>query len=363
MWIVETKDGKFYREEVRDPVTGKKKVRAVKIKKDTPQGRKAAREKLLLKINAEEPVMDGRKLSDVMDAYLAEQSMTVRESTARRNKMALGVILGILGDVQADQLTAGYIRAKLLATGREAGTLNEYLKRLRACLRWAYRNDMISDYSVIEKLTSFPDVSKREKIKDKFLEADELAKLLSGMEIERWRLLTEFLALSGLRIGEAIALDDADVDEKYIHVYKTADSRTGKIGPAKTLSSNRDVFIQPELAGCIARIRSCMRLQSVKCGYRGHTAFFAGLDGKRVRYHAYVKYLRLSSTDALSRAITPHTLRHTHTSLMAAAGVPIETISRRLGHDGSEITRQIYLHITQQMKERDNDAIRNVRLL
>ena len=65
----------------------------------------------------------------------------------------------------------------------------------------------------------------------------------------------------------------------------------------------------------------------------------------------------------LGRPITTRVLRHTHVSLLAESGVPLETITRRVGHDDSDITKRIYLHVTKRMKSRDNEIISHVSLL
>ena len=65
-------------------------------------------------------------------------------------------------------------------------------------------------------------MSHRKKIEDKFLESTEVKKLLDGMNITKWKILTEFLVLSGLRFGEAAALERSDIDlkKREIHVSK-----------------------------------------------------------------------------------------------------------------------------------------------
>ena len=73
--------------------------------------------------------------------------------------------------------------------------------------------------------------------------------------------------------------------------------------------------------------------------------------------------MRENSQKVLGRKITPHTLHHTHASLLMEQGVDIDSISRRLGHADSRITREIYLHVTQKMKERDNERIKEVKLI
>jgi integrase len=65
----------------------------------------------------------------------------------------------------------------------------------------------------------------------------------------------------------------------------------------------------------------------------------------------------------LNKHITPHILRHTHTSLLAEEGIPLDTISRRLGHTDSALTLQIYTHITEKRKAKDNAMLSAVKIL
>ena len=360
MWEITRSNGQYLCERSYDPLTGRSRTLSVKIAKDTATARKEAQKRLMAKLEETQPKR--MKLSDLIDRYESELARTVRNSTYARNACSLNTMLNLLDDIYIDQMTAGYIRMKLIESGRDNGAMNELLKRFKAMLLWGYRNDYIGR-EVADKLTKFPDKTAREKVEDKFLEKDELQKLLDSFDIDRWRLLTEFLALSGLRIGEAIALNNNDVDDEYIHVTKTY-SEAFAMGDTKTNASTRDVYIQPELADCIKRIRVCMMRQKMMYGYEDKGFFFTGIDGDRIGYAAYNKQLQIAAEKSgIEKHIVPHTLRHTMTSLFAEAGVPLEVISRRLGHESSQLTSHIYLHITKIHKENDNKKIKDVTLL
>ncbi|MBM7663302.1 integrase [Bacillus mesophilus] len=60
---------------------------------------------------------------------------------------------------------------------------------------------------------------------------------------------------------------------------------------------------------------------------------------------------RLLTIAELNTNLTPHSLRHTHTSLLAEAGVSLEQIMDRLGHTDDQITKNVYLHVTKEMKK------------
>ena len=44
-------------------------------------------------------------------------------------------------------------------------------------------------------------------------------------------------------------------------------------------------------------------------------------------------------------------------------GIDIDSISRRLGHADSRITREIYLHVTKRLQEKENQKIKEVKLI
>ncbi|MFS0779967.1 tyrosine-type recombinase/integrase [Neobacillus sp. 3P2-tot-E-2] len=52
-----------------------------------------------------------------------------------------------------------------------------------------------------------------------------------------------------------------------------------------------------------------------------------------------------------SSKYSPHSLRHTHTSLLTEAGFSLEQILDRQGHTDDQITKNVYLHFTQNMKK------------
>ena len=92
--------------------------------------------------------------------------------------------------------------------------------------------------------------------------------------------------------------------------------------------------------------------------------FMCNVNGAHLSYYAYNKYLKELAQRVLHRDnVTTHIMRHTHVSLLAEAGVPLEAITRRVGHVDSDITRKIYLHVTKKLKEKDREQIRKVQIL
>lgn len=131
-----------------------------------------------------------------------------------------------------------------------------------------------------------------------------------------------------------------------------------KVTSPKTVTSNRDVFMQPELEKLLHEIRKDTNKRKMLYGFRSNL-LFCDRNGDYLRYYSFNKYLKETSIATLGRPITTHVLRHTHVS----AGVPLETITRRVGHEDGDITKRVYLHVTERMKERDNEIVSRVSLI
>lgn len=62
----------------------------------------------------------------------------------------------------------------------------------------------------------------------------------------------------------------------------------------------------------------------------------------------------------IKKHITPHSLRHTHISLLAEKNVPIKAIMERVGHVDERITLQIYTHVTKKMEQTVKDKLNEI---
>lgn len=66
---------------------------------------------------------------------------------------------------------------------------------------------------------------------------------------------------------------------------------------------------------------------------------------------AQLRMARLLALAKLNLELTPHSLRHTHTSLLAETGVALEQIMDRLDHSDDQVTKNVYLHVTKEIKK------------
>lgn len=180
------------------------------------------------------------------------------------------------------------------------------------------------------------------------------------------------LAYTGMRIGELCVLkwNDVDFENRTISINGTlynpeSLSNTYEIMTPKTKSSRRTIDVDQVVMTELERLRAVQNEFKMLHRKTYHDAGF--VFGRRdkptnmveppygyppkvrnIEYHMK----RITSWMNLPFRVTPHTLRHTHASLLAEAGASLEAIQERLGHKDDKITRLVYTHVTKTVKRR-----------
>lgn len=368
MWKEETKSGKIRLcERYQDPLTDKIKKVSVTAENGSRLAIRQAQETLEAKIeklkNAVES--DSVTLKQLTEKYLEHQKKVLKPSSYTSTEAHIDYLLKMFDpDTYVNRLTARIVAERIAAGSSSDYMQNRNILYFKAMINWGFDNDLVKEKTWIDKIKRVPVRKNREELESKYLESEELKTLLDALaDYPTWQLAAEFLALSGLRVGEMMALKESDIDADGIHVNKTyhSASRTLQDTP-KTEAGNRVVYIQPELEAVIKRIRKHNLRIKMLTGSRLDN-FILNRDGKLFSYDGFQKQLVSISERTLHKHITPHVLRHTHTSLLAEQGIPLDTISRRLGHTDSALTLQIYTHITEKRKQKDNEALSKVTML
>lgn len=356
LYVEQLKDGRFqYRLRYRDPKTGKThRVSCIKPSNSKQNYNQALRE---LQDRAVSAFVSRPTLDHALLLYLEDKKRVLRPQTVIRNENEIRKVNDKLGGMYLDALTVLDVKRAVQQCSGSNTTYNERMARYKAFLNWCYQNELLQ-VNLADRLVKLPD-NKKERIQDKYLEAEELKQLLDGMKVPMWYYLTYFMVLSGLRIGEVMALEVKDVGE-YISVNKTFSLVTWEVGPAKTDNSDREVYVQPELQKLLDDY-FIFRADYLKG--RKSKLMFPGRNGSFLGYEGFNKYLKENSRRLIGREISTHALRHTSASLLIASGVPLETVARRLGHSDSRVTKEIYLHLTDRLRQTDNNFISQARIL
>jgi integrase len=196
------------------------------------------------------------------------------------------------------------------------------------------------------------------------LELAEAKALLAAAKGDRLEALVTLALSIGLRKGEALALrwDAVDLDEGRLSIVATIDRIKGGglvIGEPKTARSRRTLPLPDVCVEALREHRGRQVRERLTAGPRWNEAGFVfttprgtPLDGRNVTrwFHALC-----------ARANIPrrrfHALRHSAATLMLVQGVPLEVISRTLGHAGYAITADVYAHIGDALLRSGADAM------
>jgi site-specific recombinase XerD len=152
----------------------------------------------------------------------------------------------------------------------------------------------------------------------------------SSADGDRTRALIVVLWRAGLRISEALALAESDLDSARGAILV----RRGKGGKRREVGMDRWGW---ELLRPWLEHREGLPLGALFCVIRGPTA---GRPWSPACARAHLH--RLCARAGVRRRFAPHQLRHAHAVELAREGVPLVVIQRQLGHANLGIT-SVYL--------------------
>ncbi|MBF4808271.1 MAG: site-specific integrase [Lancefieldella rimae] len=187
--------------------------------------------------------------------------------------------------------------------------------------------------------------------KIKYLNQFELHAMLGDLDLSgepSWDWLILIVAKTGLRFSEALGLtpEDFDFAHQTLSVNKTWDYKNGGgFVPTKNASSVRKVQLDWQLI---------MQLSGLLKDLPPTEPIFA--KGKVYNSTANSVLARHCQNVGVP-TISVHGLRHTHASLLLFAGVSIASVSRRLGHASMTTTQETYLHVIQELENKDIDIV------
>lgn len=285
-----------------------------------------------------------------LSRWLAAKQRSMKPKGREDYLWRAGHVLRYVGRDQVREINAArvdHLRDELLADGLAPRSVNMVLQLLAQVL------DDAVDY---ELLDANPARGKRRRVKEpakrgrSFLEPDHLDRLLTAAgDWERElqpshrfgrRAMIALLGIGGLRIGEVLAADRADLDLQggRLHVE------------SKTDAGNRDVeltaFVHDEMTAHLASRRDGEPL-------------FPSLSGDRMRPENVRRMLRQACERAGIDYVTPHGLRRTAISLMLAAGRDVRFVMGQVGHADPTVTLSVYAQVVARQRV-DRDLIRKL---
>jgi integrase len=170
----------------------------------------------------------------------------------------------------------------------------------------------------------------------------ELAALLTVVKGERDKIFFEVLAHTGCRISEGLGLDCTDIQKRGDRRFTLRIERQWYRGKLKryTKSANglRTITLPPQLG------RKLWEMCADRAG-----PMFCTRTGMRLSDRNMSRVLERAEKDAKLPHVSPHSLRHTHGSMLLDEGWPITDVAARLGDDVQTVAK------TYARKLRDSD--------
>ena len=298
---------------------------------------------------------------------------TVKESTVRIREHEISKLNTYFKELKLNNISKRTYQNALLdmkKNGYSESTISGVHGTARMIFKKAVEFDMLkidpTQYAKIPKTQLTVEEIENKDAIPKYMEKKELALFLKttqekGLPGDYEMFLT--LAYSGMRIGELCALKSTDIstEENTISITKTYYNPNNSVKkyillPPKTKSSIRTIEVDNMVMKSLEKLISKGKEIKMKHRQTYHDKNFIFTSDRYYGYPIYLKFIgirmaRILKLAGLNEELTPHSLRHTHTALLAEAGANLEAIMERLGHSDDDVTKRVYLHITKTVKK------------
>jgi integrase len=258
-----------------------------------------------------------------------------------------------LGPTRVRALTRGQVKrwlADLRGRGLARDTVRNAYAALHRMLNAAVEDELIgaNPASTLGRALALLAAPKERTTRIKAMTREQLTRFLATMQGPTARpadraaypfFLT--LARTGLRLGEAFALqpEDLDLEAGTLRVERAFSG--SRLETPKTAASIREVDLSPELAGVLHRLVGERRERCLEKGFTEPWLFLSSV-GTRLRKENTERLMTRLIRRAGLPHFTPHDLRHTFASLLLQRGENPKYVQQQLGHSSLALTTDLY---------------------
>lgn len=315
-----------------------------------------AGEKLLLQYdNSTERLMalhGGMSLRDWADEWVS--GLTMKPSTILAYEWRIQHwVLPFLGSIKLKNLTPQMIETWLNGLNLSKSSKQCALDSLRNCLSKAVSRGFLgSNPTSGIRLETTKSQRKSEKNSKKvktwnYEEVQSMLDMSVGLHVEPIIILG---LLAGLRPGEAMVIRWSDIDWV-----------SGTVTVGRTISRNQElhmVISDSTKNGEVRKARltsdAVFRLMKIKeTRNDGEDAtIYNMVSGSSTIWRQVKSLCRMAET----KSLPPHSLRHTHASMLLENGATLAAVAKQLGHSNPTITSSVYWHLIDET----NDSLSGV---
>ncbi|CCI60791.1 phage integrase [Staphylococcus equorum subsp. equorum Mu2] len=384
-----------FKQSYKDPMTNKWKSVSMSSKFNNANVRSAIQKELYTKIDniKNNPInknLEQLTLIEAIDEWFERfKKAGAKPSTIRTYENQINVIKQhIPNDLLITKITSRYLQKQIDNWYEEKGLsysrVKGFYNRLSSTYKYVRKQYDMNDISAIERVILPKNHLSYEEIetkKNNYLSDEETTVLFNALDslyednkdyawariYDTSRKALELQYLTGMRIGEILALQftDTDFNKMTLDVKGTLvdmnDKDTGRYGykdTTKTKTSYRTIDITTR---CMEIIKSMKLKQNVVWldpHYFDRNFIFTNTKGNPLSVNKVNEILKKAVAIAqIKKRVTTHTLRHTHISNLAFLDMPIKDIMERVGHSDTKTTLNIYTHVTDKSRQRMLDKL------
>ncbi|MCF1625863.1 site-specific integrase [Tetragenococcus koreensis] len=122
----------------------------------------------------------------------------------------------------------------------------------------------------------------------------------------------------------------------------------------KTKHSKRDVSLDDETLAVLKRWKMKQKEYLFQLGLKvkeKNQLVFSNMNNEFIQLSKPRTWMLQNVKKNNLREITIHGFRHTHATLLLESGLQPKTVSERLGHTSTQITNDLYGHVTKRMEK------------
>lgn len=182
-----------------------------------------------------------------------------------------------------------------------------------------------------------------------FYTLQEFNTFIKGFDNIVYRSFFILMFYTGCRPSEAMALKFCDVKHNHLSINKSIERRGNRnLCTTKNIYSNRDIILCKQVVNCISKLK---KYYTVKYGDFSDDYFIFGAL-KPLSSTSIDRYKAKACEKVNIRPITQHQFRHSYATYLISNSIPLNTVSKLLGHSSIDTTARVYVHqdLTQEKR-------------